>query len=327
MSCLGVFLAPKIWIQIKKLVVYSECAMSNDDRITPFQVGESAIRGRVIRLGPAIDEILSRHPFDTGVKELVGEAAALVAMMGSSLKFDGRMIFQAHGNGPIAMLVADYSAGGGLRATASVSETDSATRGFRSLVGDKGHVAITIDQGPDMERYQGVTPLEGASMSETAIAYFDQSEQIPTAIKLAVGRVSRPGEDEVWRAGGIIVQFVPGEGGDRERGEATLNAPDDREAWERAAAFLETTQADELLDPSVSAETLLYRLYHEDGVRVFNELPVMAQCPCSADKISAVLSRYTENELADMVQDGAVTVTCEFCRTEYRFTPDGEHIE
>lgn len=297
-----------------------------DDFLLPFQVGDTAIRGRVVKLGPAIDAILSRHPFDEPVKVLVGEAAALVAMMGSSLKFDGRLVFQARGDGPAPMLVSDYTAGGALRATASVDEDAPAgAKGLPALLG-KGHVAITVDQGPDMERYQGVTPLEGETLSQAAVSYFQQSEQIPTAVKLFVGKISRPHEPDQWRAGGIIAQFVPGEGGERERGEAALKDEADRETWERAAALLETTQADELLDPVLSAQTLLYRLYHEDGARVFDASPVIAQCPCTIDRITAVLNRYSTEELADMVEDGQIKVTCEFCRTDYRFNPDGAPI-
>ncbi len=293
-----------------------------DDAILPFKVGDTAIRGRVVRLGDAIDRILSRHPYEDAVKVLVGEAAALVSMMGSSLKFDGRMIFQIQGEGPVKMLVCDYTAGGAVRAMASVNDETIDREDLPAMIG-KGHVAITIDQGPDMDRYQGVTPVEGETLGECAVAYFDQSEQIPTAIKLAVGRLSRPGEEDRWRAGGIMVQYVPGEGGERERGEAALKAADEREAWERAAAFLETTQADELLDPAIHAETLLYRLYHEDGVRVFDASSVRAECHCSIEKIAAVLGRYSSEDLGEMVEDGAIRVTCEFCQTEYRFSETG----
>ncbi|MEE2690420.1 MAG: Hsp33 family molecular chaperone [Pseudomonadota bacterium] len=297
---------------------------AGDDAILPFQVGDSAVRGRIVRLGPAIDEILRVHPFPANVRELIGEAATLVALMGSALKFDGKLIFQAQGDGPASMLVADYSASGALRAMAKLSgEAPDGAKGLEALLG-AGHIALTIDQGPDMERYQGVTPIEGDSLARAAISYFDQSEQIPTAVKLAVGRVYRPGEGETWRAGGVIVQFMPGEGGGRERGEAVLKAPEDRDLWERAAVLLETTQADELLDPDLSAETLLYRLYHEDGVRVFEPKPVRAECSCSADKIAAVLERYGPDELGDMVEDGFIRAACEFCRTEYLFDREGK---
>lgn len=297
----------------------------DDNLILPFQVGDTAIRGRVVRLGTTIDQILSRHPFAKIANELTGEAALMAIMMGSSLKFDGRLIFQVQGDGPLSMLVSDYTAGGAVRATANISGEIADLQTFGALIG-KGHLAITVDQGPEMERYQGVTELKGETLSDTAVAYFDQSEQIPTAVKLAVGRISRPGEPEQWRAGGIIAQLVPGEGGQRERGEASLSAQDDLMAWERAAAFLETTQADELLDPEISAETLLYRLFHEDGVRVFQPTSVKAECGCNSDKIGVVLSRYTREDLADMVEDGFISVTCEFCRTAYKFSESGQPV-
>lgn len=295
-----------------------------DDVIIPFQVGAGAVRGRIVRLGAAVDEILSAHGFPDAVSELLGETAALTALMGASLKFDGKLIFQAHGDGDVRLLVADYAADGSLRATASRSG-ETRGRGLAALMG-KGHLALTIDQGPDMERYQGVTPIEGRTLAEAAVAYFDRSEQIPTAVRLAVGKVARPGASEVWRAGGVIVQFVPGEGGTRERGEAVLKSAEDEEAWNRAASFLNTTRADELLDPALSPEELLYRLYHEDGVRVFGAQAVRAACACNAGKIAAVLSRYSSEEIADLSDDGVIKVTCEFCRRDYRFDAAGREI-
>jgi len=293
----------------------------SDDIIIPFQVGDGAVRGRIVRLGAAIDDILRPHGFSDPVSELVGETAALTALMGSALKFDGKLIFQAQGEGAVRLIVADYRSDGAIRATASV-DGEGIARGLAALMG-KGHVALTIDQGPDMDRYQGVTPIEGGTLEEAAIAYFDRSEQIPTAVRLAVGRVMRPGGQSAWRAGGIMVQFMPGEGGARERGEAALKSDDDREAWDRAAAFLNSTQADELLDPALAPEELLYRLYHEDGVRVFEAKPVSAACACNAGKIAAVLSRYSKDDLADLADDGRIKVSCEFCRRDYYFDEEG----
>ncbi len=292
-----------------------------DDVIVPFQVAGTAVRGRIVRLAGAIDEILSAHQISDQVSALLGEAISLTAMMGSSLKFDGKLIFQAQGDGPVSMVVADYISGGALRGTASVADGDL-PKGMKALLG-KGSVALTIDQGPDMDRYQGVTAIEGETLADTAVAYFKQSEQIPTIVKLAVGRIQAPGEKACWRAGGLMAQFVPSEGGARERGEAALLTDEDRETWERARAFIETTQDDELLDPAIGAETLLYRLFHEDGVRMFDPQPLRADCACNRDKIGAVLSRYNAEDLSDMVEDGTITVTCEFCRKKYRFTPEG----
>ncbi|MFZ5616258.1 MAG: Hsp33 family molecular chaperone [Pseudomonadota bacterium] len=296
-----------------------------DDVIIPFQVGDGAVRGRIVRLGASIDEILAAHRFSDAASELLGEAAALTALMGASLKFDGKLIFQAHGDGDIKLLVADYVSDGSMRATASIAG-EAQTRGLASLMG-KGHLALTIDQGPDMDRYQGVTPIEGKTLEEAAVAYFDQSEQIPTAVRLAVGKVVRPGEAAVWRAGGVIVQFMPGEGGARERGEAALKSAEDQEAWDRAAALLYTTQADELIDPALAPEELLYRLYHEDGVRVFSEQAVRAACSCNSGKIEAVLSRYGAEDLADLAEEGLIKVSCEFCRRDYYFDAEGREAK
>lgn len=296
-----------------------------DDAIVPFQVADSPVRGRLIRLGAAIDDILSVHPFEPRALELVGEGAVLTALMGSTLKFDGKLIFQAQGDGPVAMLVADYHASGALRATAKVTLPLGERRGLRALLGD-GHLALTIDQGPDMERYQGVTPLEGEGLAEAAVSYFMQSEQIPTAIRLAVGRSRLAGGREAWRAGGVMIQFVPGEGGGRERGEAALRGPEEQELWDRAAALLATTQADELLDPLLSPHDLLYRLYHDEGVRVFEPRAVRAECGCTSDRIARVLSRYDSEALSEMVEDGEIRVDCEFCRTRYLFDAAGAFL-
>ena len=299
------------------------------DVVLPFQVGDHAVRGRLVRLGTAIDTILGRHPFEAAIMRLVGEAATVVSLLGTGLKFDGKLILQLQGDGPVSMVVADYHTHGALRATASLQDQpdpnvalNNANTPLNALLGS-GHVAMTIDQGTSMERYQGVTPLDGETLEQSIVSYFQQSEQIPTALKLAVGKLSRPGEPDEWRAGGIIVQYVPGEGGTRERGEAVRLAQQDEEEWQRAEAFLSTTQADELLDPHLSSEQLLYRLFHEDGVRIFNNLPVRAECGCSEDKIVSVLSRYDTDSLQDMVEDGKIRVSCDFCRENYIFNPDG----
>lgn len=296
-----------------------------DDIVVPFQVGESAVRGRVVRLGGAIDTILSRHPFPPEVNGFVGEAAALVSLLGASLKFAGKLILQIQGDGPVSMVVADFSADGALRATATTSmkahEPPASSSPSLALLG-KGHLAMTIDQGSDMERFQGVVPLEGETLSAAILTYFDQSEQIPTAVALAVGRLSTPDGKDMWRAGGIMVQFMPGEGGTRERGEASILSDDDEEAWNRAKILMNSVQADELLDPQIAPETLLYRLYHEDGVRVFDPQEVRAECTCSRQKVASVLNQYSRADLEDMVEDGAIEASCDFCRTTYRFEVD-----
>ncbi|NNU16487.1 Hsp33 family molecular chaperone [Parvularcula sp. ZS-1/3] len=298
-----------------------------DDVVIPFQVGETAVRGRLVRLGPAIDDLLRRHTFPKPVKELVGQTAALVAMLGASLKFEGKLILQVQGDGPVSMIVADYTVGGALRATAKLQDGHDEIAGKAEgpelhFLLRKGHMVMTIDQGADMERYQGVVPLEGPTIAKATVNYFAQSEQIPTAIELAVGQITDEHGRETWRAGGIMAQFMAGEGGSRERGEDVLMEDDDREAWNRAAILLETVKPDELLDPTVSPEQLLYRLYHEDGVRVFDPSTAHFECTCNREKIANVLSQYTREDIDDMIEDGALEVTCDFCRQVYRFELD-----
>ncbi len=290
-----------------------------DDVILPFEVGGGAVRGRVARLGKAVDDILSAHRFPDLLSALLGEASALAAMLGSALKFDGKLIFQAQGDGPVSMIVADYASGGALRATATAARPILSSAYDLSTLLGRGHAAITIDQGPDMERYQGVTPIEGGSLSAVAESYFARSEQIPTALRLAVGRVVEPGGAERWRAGGIMAQLMPRDSG--------VNDAIELDGWDRARAALKTTQADELVDPALPPEQLLFRLFHEDGVRAFSPLAVRAECPCSAGKIEAVLSRYSRDELAEMVEGGAIRVSCEFCRRAYSFDEFGRRRE
>jgi molecular chaperone Hsp33 len=286
-----------------------------DDIVAPFQIETRPVRGRIARLGPAIDEILTRHDYPEPVAELLGEACALAALVGASLKFDGRLIVQAQGDGPVSLVVADYDTAGSLRGYArfDADRVAAAGEGFArpgagALLG-VGAFVMTIDQGPDMERYQGVTPIEGETLALAAETYFTQSEQTPTRVRLAVGR-SGPGR--AWRAGGVLIQNIAG---DDARGPT-------EEAWTTAQALFETLGEDELIEAELAAETLLWRLFHEEGVRVFEAKSIGAFCRCSAERIAEVLETFPASERAAMVcDDGRIRVTCEYCAREYDFAP------
>lgn len=297
-----------------------------DDHVTPFLIDGTHVRGRLVRMGGVVDDILSRHAdLSEPAGRLLGEAAVLAALLGSGLKFDGKLIIQAKGDGDVAMLVADYAAGGGVRATATetgAAPAPSKAAGVAELMG-KGHFAITIDQGADMRRYQGVTPLEGATLADCAVGYFERSEQIPTTIKVSVVREVRPGGERFWRAGGMMLQHLPGEGEGAGGVEDPKILNDKQEDdWTRAGMLMGTTEDAEMVDTSLSAHALLYRLFNEDGVRVFEDKPLARTCSCSRAKIAGVLARYDKAELAEMVDRGRIRATCEFCRTEYLFDPD-----
>lgn len=289
-----------------------------DDLVAAFQIEGWPVRGRVVRLGAAIDEILTRHAYPEPVANLLGEACALAALVGSSLKIEGRLIVQAQGEGPVSYVVCDYDSEGSLRGYCRYDEARvaEASQGFarpgaRTLLGE-GVFVMTIDQGPDMDRYQGVTPIEGETLALCAERYFDQSEQTPTRVRLAVGQLQADA-GFVWRAGGMLLQNIA---------EDDARGPT-QDAWERAQALFETLGEDELIDPTLPPEMLLYRLFHEDGVRLEAARRLKAFCRCSEDRIRTVLRSFPAEERADMVEpDGAIKVTCEYCSRVYAIMPE-----
>ncbi|HYC96345.1 Hsp33 family molecular chaperone [Brevundimonas sp.] len=289
-----------------------------DNIAAAFQIEGWPVRGRLVRLGDAIDAILSAHAYPEPVAALLGEACALAALIGSALKFEGRLIVQAQGDGPVRYVVADYDTQGHLRGYCRFDEAEvaAASQGFarpgaKTLLGE-GVFVMTLDRGPDFERTQGITPIEGESLSLAAEHYFQQSEQIPTKVRLAVGAITTDA-GTAWRAGGAMIQVIAA---DDARGE-TL------ETWDRSRALFQTLGDDELIDPTISPETLLFRLFHEDGVRLEDPRALSAVCRCSKDRIGAVLASFGPEERADMVEaDGKIRVTCEYCATVYELEPE-----
>ncbi|MCA0367496.1 MAG: Hsp33 family molecular chaperone [Proteobacteria bacterium] len=290
----------------------------SDDLAAAFQIDGWPVRGRLVRLGDAIDTILAAHAYPEPVAALLGEACALAALIGSSLKFDGRLLVQAQGDGPVRYVVADYGTDGTLRGYCRYDEAEvaEASKGFarpgaQTLLG-KGVFVMTLDRGPDFERTQGITPIEGESLSLCAEHYFQQSEQVPTKVRLAVGQVQTEAGAQ-WRAGGAMIQLIAG---DAARGST-------EEVWDRTRALFGTLADDELVDPMISPETLLFRLFHEDGVRLEGAKALTAVCRCSKDRIAGMLASFDPAERADMVEDdGKIHVTCEYCAKVYELTPD-----
>jgi molecular chaperone Hsp33 len=307
-------------------------AVPVDDAVLPFEVDALDLRGRLTRLGPALDDILAKHDYPPAVAKLLGEAIVLATLLGTSLKFDGRFILQTQTDGPVSFLIVDFQAPDRLRAYARFDKTRlKGGQDSGSLLG-KGHLAMTIDQGADMSRYQGLVALDGGSFEDAAHEYFLRSEQIPTRVRLAVGEEWRGGEGPKhrWRAGGMLMQFLPKSPerarqadlhpGDAPEGTLTHTVAED-DAWVEAQSLIGTVEDVELIDPDLSGERLLYRLFHERGVRVFKPLPLKAQCSCSREAVSAMLNSFAAGDRAEMVKDGKVVVTCEFCSSVYQFTP------
>jgi molecular chaperone Hsp33 len=303
-------------------------ALPQDDLVLPFRTVRSDVVGRVIRLGAVVDAVLSRHAYPEPVSHALGEALALTAMLGSALKVEAKLILQTKTDGALDLLVADFVAPGKVRGYASFDKSDAGLaeakgRGDQGVLLGKGHMAMTIDPGSDKDRYQGIVPLEGEPLVDAAHTYFRQSEQLPTFIRLAVARHYGPATGEgqrvwAWRAGGLMVQQLPREGG--KRPDAAASEDDDEENWNRARHLAATVEDHELLDPTLSPERLLYRLFHEEGVRVTPTTALAAECRCSRARIQGYLQRFGAEELKDMREpDGGITVTCEFCSRKYRF--------
>jgi molecular chaperone Hsp33 len=299
-----------------------ELVIPADDLILPFQAEHARVTGRLVKLGPTVDTILSRHDYPEPVSNLLGEAVVLTVLLGAALKCEGKFILQASTDGPVDLLVADYQVPGQLRGYARFSPERVAALGPEGegrLLG-QGHFAMTIDRGADTERYQGVVPLEGKSLSEAADTYFRQSEQLPTFIRLAVARHYRAGAAGAtpwtWRAGGLLVQKLTGEGG--HAGSPTASEDED---WTRARTLAETVEDHELLDPLLPPDRLLYRLFHEEQVRAYSAVALKTYCSCSRARVEDLLKRFTSEDLKDMVVDGEMWVTCEFCNSRYRFDP------
>ena len=310
-----------------------------DDTILPFEVAALDLRGRVVRLGPALDDILSRHDYPAPISKLLGEAIVLTVLLGSALKFDGRFILQTKTDGPVRMLVVDYRTPGKLRACAQFDSSAlgevqaKSTATFTGHLLGRGHLAMTIDQGVDMNRYQGLVALTGGSLEEAAHEYFLRSEQIPTKVRLAVAeelRASAGGARHRWRAGGMLLQFLPKKaermrGPDLDPGDApegvTPHAVPVDDAWVEGQTLIATVEDIELIDPDLSSERLLYRLFHERGVRVFKSSDVEAKCSCSRDSVTNMLKSFSKDDRDHMIQDGVISVTCEFCNSKYVFAP------
>ncbi len=305
--------------------------VAHDDIVTPYTVEGLFTRGRVARLGATLDAILKRHDYPPAVGRVIAEAATLAVLLGASLKQQGRFQLQTQSDGPISMVLVDFDAPSNLRALARFDEKAVAARVAvgGGLLG-KGHLAFTIEPDGLSSRYQGVVELDGRGLQSAAGDYFDRSEQIPTLVRIAVGQ-TLTAEGPSWRAGGLIAQFLPEseerrrradlDPGDAPPGHVAETVPED-EAWVEAKSLAATTEDHELLDPTLSSERLLYRLFHERGVRVFAPSALADVCRCSADRIDAMLQSFSSEERQAMIgDDGMIGVTCEFCSVKRIFDP------
>ena len=292
-----------------------------DDVAQPFQVDPFRLRGRLVRLGPVLDRILTRHDYPAPVATLLGEAIALAISLSGALKYDGVFTLQTKGDGPIRLLVADVTTAGAVRGyaqfdAAKLAQLDpDAGLSVPRLLG-AGYLALTVDQGEHTERYQGIVALEGATLAECVHHYFHQSEQVEAGIKVAVGQHPGPDGRPQWRGGALMIERLP-----KDDGAAAAREAED-EGWRRAVVLMATSTADELLDPDLAPEALLFRLFHEEGVRAYRPHALAAQCRCSRERVERMLTALPPRDLMDLAVDGKLVVTCEFCNATYSFDED-----
>lgn len=304
--------------------------ISWDDTVLPFQLDQANIRGRVARLDGVLENVLEQHNYPPQIEALIAEVALLTALIGQTIKLRWKLSIQVRGNGPARILAADFYApeteGGPARIRAYASfdadRLDSTQTPFSQI--GKGYFAILIDQGEGNKPYQGITPLDQSSLSACAETYFDQSEQIPTRFELAFGRSKMAGEQERWRAGGMMLQHMPNASPLMVGADAPVvfQETDSSENWSRVNILLDTVDQLELIGPTVAPTDLLLRLFHEEQPRIFDTQPVTFGCTCSEDRVRQSLSIYSAKDITHMTtEDGIVTADCQFCSAHYQFDP------
>jgi molecular chaperone Hsp33 len=294
-----------------------------DDLVQPFQIDTFQLRGRLVRLGPLLDEILTRHAYPEPVAAMLGEAIALAAALARALKYEGVFTLQTKGDGPIRMMVADVTTSGAIRGYAQTSEEklahavasgDSLLGSVPRLLG-AGYLAFTVDQGEHTDRYQGIVELQGATLAQCVHHYFRQSEQVEAGLKVAVARVRDATGTLRWRAGSLMIERLP-----VEEGTFLRDSADDE--WRNAMILMSSCTSRELIDPNLSPHQLLFRLFHEEGVRAYKPRPLAARCRCSRERVETMLRALGPDDLEYMKVDGRVLVTCEFCSATYTFAED-----
>ena len=283
------------------------------DLIQPFQLDVPDLRGRLVRLGPALDDILAHHDYPPPVARVVAEMATVAVLLASLLKYEGVFTLQAKGDGPVRLLVADVTSAGMVRAYAQFAADtvpEDVDTPLKTLTGE-GYLAFTVDQGEDTERYQGIVTLEGETISEALRHYFHQSEQLDTGMVLTAQRDDGPTGDRHWRSGAIILQKMP-----QDEPDFSIEPMVD-ENWRRGMLLLSTCSDSELLDETLPPTELIYRLFNEEEIIVYPPHSVQHGCRCSEERVRAVMAALPADEVEALRVDGKLVITCEICNREY----------
>ena len=291
--------------------------------VQPFQIENRSARGRLVRIDSLIESVTARHEYPWYVAVMLSEMLALTAVVAGVLKFDGVLTLQTKGDGPIKTLMADITSNNEMRGYAQFDQqhfnnlnTGSMGMTLHSPVAEllgSGYLAFTVDQGLDTDRYQGIVELVGRSLADCAHAYFRQSEQLQAVVKLA----TLPKNGSGLGAAALMVQRLPGDGRTTMSGDVEEDEADD--AWFRTVALMSSCKNEELLNTDLHPHKLLFRLFHEDGIRVFEPNDLVMRCRCSDDKVVNMLRSFPRAEIEDLQIGKQVVVTCEFCGLVYEF--------
>ena len=298
----------------------------NFDTCVSFGLADGAFVGRFVRLDNVLQDILQKHGYPLNVSTALSETSALAVLLSSQLKYDGLFTLQLQGNGPVSVLVADVTSEGKVRACAKFDEeqlkkakilrkTEDIIEQVPHLVGG-GHMAFTVDQGPNTDLYQGIVDLQGKTLSEIALRYFKLSEQIDTSLKLFIKHPQQEGDS--FLAAGIMVQKVPLKGGN----ETQVEEKEHHQMFEDIKAFISSLSDKEVFDDKLSNEDILYRLFHSLDVKLTKTTRYEFGCRCSRDKLFSTLSTFKKEDIDDMVEDGKICATCHFCSTKYVFNKE-----
>lgn len=292
---------------------------NNFDNCVSFHIDNGAFRGRLVRLDSVINTILEKHKYPLPVSAVLAESSALAVLLASALKYDGLFTLQIQGNGPVPLVVIDVTSDGKVRACARFDEerlkksqhlrkTDDQIEPAPHFLGE-GFLAFTVDQGPDTELYQGIVDLQGKTLSECALRYFKQSEQIDTDLKLFFHTPGQEGKD--WYAAGIMIQKIPEIGGKIKENEEIS------ESWDEAKIFMESLKDDEVFNAGLTSENILTRLFHTHSLAVTESKAYRFGCRCSREKLRDTLASFKPEEIDAMCENGKISATCHFCSENY----------
>lgn len=291
-----------------------------NDKCLSFNLDNNAFRGRIVRLDNVLSEMFSRQNYPDNVAAAVAETSALGVLISSLMKFEGIFTLQMQGNGPLSVLVADVTSEGKVRATAKYNaKAIEEAQVLRKTEGEiepaphwlgQGNLIFTIDQGKNTDLYQGVVDLQGKNLAECALRYFKNSEQIDTHLRLFLQK-----DEKNWKAAGILIQKMPTKGGKN----ATDDTDELAELWNEDKILTDSLKQEEVFDEKLSLEDLLFRLFHEHQVRVAKENEYHFGCRCSREKLLNTLSSMKKEDIEDMVENGKITATCNFCGQVYSF--------